>query len=216
MVGLITSLIEGLTSLINSLGYLGIFLGMVIESSFIPFPSEVILIPAGILISRGEMTASLVFLLAIFGSLLGALINYFIALQLGRRFVNRAISKYGSIFFLTQSHLEKSEKYFKKHGEITTFTGRLIPGIRQIVSLPAGFAKMGLLKFSIFTLAGAAVWSAILIYIGYAYGDNQQIVENILSSITTLFLIFIVLAITTHLIIRKKKFKKLNTVENHA
>ena len=198
---ILNTLIEYLVTLINSLGYLGIFLGMTLESSFLPFPSELILPPAGILISRGQMSLSVVLFLALLGSLFGALINYFLALHLGRRVVNKLLFRYGKIFLLKKKHITKSEDYFKKHGEITTLLGRLLPGIRQLVSLPAGFSKMNLFKFCLFTSLGAGIWSAILIFAGYYYGESSQIIQNNM----LIFILLILIAILIYLFLKIKK-----------
>ncbi len=180
---ILTSFISAVLTLVNSLGYTGIFLGMTLESSFIPFPSEVILIPAGALIAQGKMSFPIVFLAGLAGSLIGALINYFLALYLGRTAIELLIDKHGKLFFLNNSKLKKSDDYFQKHGEITTFVGRLIPVIRQLISLPAGFSKMKLSKFILFTSLGASFWSFILILIGYFYGSE---ISSYMKLMTTL------------------------------
>ncbi len=199
------SLIGSLLMIIKELGYWGIFLGMAIESSFFPFPSEVILIPAGALVAQGEMVFFWIFIAGVMGSIVGALINYFLALYLGRTTVSLLISKYGKAFFLNKKKLGKSDEYFRKHGEVTTFIGRLIPGIRQLISLPAGFSKMNLFKFSLFTALGAGLWSAILIYVGYFFGTNT---EMIMGNITYFLLLFSLIIITIYVLLKRKNNKK--------
>ena len=195
------SLIGTLIAIIKELGYFGIFLGMVIESSFFPFPSEVLLVPAGALVARGEMIFSLVFIAGLLGSLVGAFINYFLALFLGRTAIDFLVSKYGKFMFLNKEKIKNSDKYFLKHGEITTFVGRLIPGIRQLISLPAGFSKMNLFKFSFFTALGAGLWTAILIYTGYVFGNNIDLIKG---NLTLVLLVFALIVILLYLIRRNK------------
>jgi len=198
-------LIQHLLEVINQLGYIGIFIGMVLESSFIPFPSEIILIPAGALVSQGKMSWVIVFLMGLTGSLIGAYINYFLALFLGRRTVNLLISKYGKFLFLTDKELQKSDLFFNKHGQIATFTGRLIPFIRQLISLPAGFSKMNFFKFSFFTALGAGIWAAILIYVGYLFGDNSELIKQNMSLITVILFLFVLATILIYLWLNKRK-----------
>jgi membrane protein DedA with SNARE-associated domain len=168
-----------LVETIFDLGYIGIFLLMAVESSFIPFPSEIVLIPAGYLAYQGEMNMVAILISAILGSLVGAFINYFLALYLGRAFLVR----YGHYVFISEETLEKLDKFFYKHGSISTFTGRLIPGIRQLISIPAGISKMSLGKFSIYTALGAGIWSLILILLGFFIGENQELIQQYLHQI---------------------------------
>ena len=151
-------------------GFLIIFIFMTIESSFIPFPSEVIMIPAGFLAFRGglsfgnpwlDMTAAILSGLA--GSIAGAYVNYFLALFLGRPILYR----YGKYFFLSEHTLSRAEEIFREYGDITTFVCRLLPAIRQLISIPAGLARMKHSKFLFFTALGAGIWTAILAFIGY-------------------------------------------------
>ncbi len=202
---LFDNLTEFLVTTIGTLDYIGIFLLMMIESSFVPFPSEVVLIPAGILVSRGEMSFILVFAAAVLGALAGALINYSIAFYLGRGTVNFLTKKYGKFLFINQETLIKSEKYLKEHGEIMTFLGRLIPGIRQLISLPAGFGKMNLFKFCIYTTLGVAIWSFILIYLGVVFGDNMEMIHLILNTITFWVVFGVILVVGVYLIIKHRR-----------
>jgi len=197
------NVVEVLVESIGSLGYVGIFLLMVIESSFIPFPSEVILIPAGVLIAKGQMNAGIVFAVGVLGSLVGALINYFLAFYLGRKVINNLILKYGSFFLITKDKLLNSEKYFEKYGAVTTFIGRLIPVVRQLISIPAGFSNMNLFKFSLFTSLGAGLWVFVLILVGYVFGENLQLVEENLRTITLSVVLICVLFMLVYLYFKK-------------
>jgi len=205
LIELFNQLTAVLLSIINELGYLGIFIGMALESSFFPFPSEIILIPAGVLVAKGEMTFVLVFLAGLVGSLSGALINFFLALYLGRTTVDFLISKYGKVFFINKAGLKKSDRYFKKHGDITTFIGRLIPVIRQLISLPAGFSKMNLFKFCLFTGLGAGIWTAVLIYTGYFFGNNSAWLNENLKIITLILLLFSLIILVIYILRNRRK-----------
>ena len=143
---------------------------MVIESSFMPFPSELVVPPAAYLALQdgASMNIYLITIFATLGALVGAYINYYLAIWLGRPLIYKfANSRFGHICLLDQSKLEKAEAYFDKHGVISTFICRLIPGIRQLISIPAGLARMNIVKFSIFTSLGAFIWNIALAILGY-------------------------------------------------
>ena len=208
LIELFYQLVEVLLSIIRELGYFGIFVGMTLESSFFPFPSEIILIPAGALVARGEMIFIFVFLAGLLGSFVGALINFFLALYLGRTTVNFLISKYGKFLFINNSRMKKTDDYFRKHGEITTFVGRLIPIVRQLISIPAGFSKMNLFKFCLFTSLGAGLWTAILIYIGYFLGDNYSWLNRNFNITTLIVLLLSLIIIMIYILWNRKHQNK--------
>ena len=193
-----------IVSYIGDMGYWGIFLLMFLESTFFPFPSEIIMIPAGYLAYKGEMNIYIVILVGIVGSLGGALLNYYLAKSLGRKL----ILKYGKYFFIKEQTLDKLDTFFSKHGEISTFTGRLIPGIRQLISLPAGLARMNIATFSFYTSLGAGIWIVILVAVGYLVGSNEALISEYLKSATLIALVS-VLFITIFYIIRYKRRKKI-------
>ena len=154
---------------LDHLNYWTITLLMAIESSFIPFPSEVVVPPAAYRAAANqELNVYLVVLFATIGANIGALINYYIAKIVGRPLVYKfANSRFGHMCLIDEAKVEKAEKYFDDHGAISTFIGRLIPAIRQLISIPAGLAKMKLSTFLLFTTLGAGLWNSILAAIGY-------------------------------------------------
>jgi membrane protein DedA with SNARE-associated domain len=165
-------IIVWLVTTIGALGYPGIFLLMAMESSVIPVPSELVMPPAGYLAQQGQMNMAAVILCGTIGSLLGAYANYFAARYLGRPL----LLKYGKYVWITEEKFTKVETFFKDHGEVSTFIGRLLPVVRHLISLPAGLAGMNHIKFSLYTLFGAGLWVTVLSYIGYFIGANQELI----------------------------------------
>ena len=154
---------------VENANYLFVFIFMTIESSFIPFPSEVVVPPAAYLACTGtDMNFGLVIVFATLGALTGAFINYYLALWIGRPIVYRfANSRFGHACLIDQAKVEKAEAYFDKKGAISTFVGRLIPAVRQLISIPAGLARMNIGVFALFTTLGAGIWNIILAGLGY-------------------------------------------------
>lgn len=200
---MLQELAKDLVDLIFAWGYIGIFLLMAIESSFIPFPSEIVLIPAGYLASQGDMSIFFIMSSALAGSLLGAFVNYYLALLLGRKM----LIKYGKYFFIKEEAVGKMDAFFDKHGHISTFTGRLIPGIRQLISIPAGLARMNLKVFTLFTALGAGIWALILTMLGYFIGQNQELIHEYLHEITIGTLITVAVAIGVYYFYQKNSRK---------
>ncbi len=161
-----------LTDTIGQWGYPGIVMLMALESSFFPFPSEVVIPPAAYLAASGKMNIGMVVLCGTLGSLLGAVFNYWFALKFGRLF----FEKYGRYLLVSPKSLEKADRFFERHGHISTFIGRLLPGIRQYISLPAGLARMNIFIFCTATALGAGIWVLILAGMGYWFGRNEQLV----------------------------------------
>ncbi len=203
---MIHEIAQFLINQIGDMGYVGIFLLMFLESTFFPFPSEIIMIPAGYLAYQGEMNPYMVIFVGILGSVAGALLNYYLAMHLGRKI----ILKYGKYFFIKEETLDKLDIFFARHGEISTFTGRLIPGIRQLISLPAGLARMNMAKFSFYTAIGAGIWVVVLVAVGYLVGSNQELISEYMKSATLIALVSVVLIIIFYVVRNRRRNKILN------
>ena len=162
-----------------------------IESSFIPFPSEIVIIPAAYKAAYGELNMYLVVIFGTLGADLGAIINYYLARWIGRPLVYKfANSRIGHICLLDQKKVETAERYFDKHGSISTLIGRLIPAVRQLISIPAGLARMKFSKFILFTTLGAMCWNIVLAAIGY--GSKVQMYSHEILYILIAICVFIV------------------------
>ena len=197
-VKMLHDIIDFIVSSVSSWGYAGIFVMMFLESSFFPFPSEVAMIPAGYLAHKGEMSLVLAFISGTLGSLLGAIFNYYLCYFFGREI----ILKYGKFVGITHEKMDKFEAFFNKHGEISTFNSRLIPGIRQYISLPAGLAKMNIFRFCLFTTLGAGIWCAVLLGVGYFLGSNP---DKHTLLVITIALLTVVAVISAIYIVKQRK-----------
>ncbi len=197
-------IVDIIVNFAREFGYLGIFIMMFLESTFFPFPSEVAMIPAGYLASKGDMSLTLAIVIGTLGSLAGALFNYYLAKKYGRK----GVLRFGKYFFFTEEKLQKMERFFVEHGSFSTFVARLIPGVRQFVSLPAGLSAMNLKKFMLHTTLGAGIWVIVLALLGYFIGGNEELIKSYLHEIVlgTLFLIMIG---TIAYVYRYKRAKKI-------
>ncbi len=166
--------IDWLLHTLLDLGYPGIIALMAMESSILPVPSELVMPPAGYWAAKGQMSYAVALVCGVLGSVIGALANYYGARLIGRPLIQR----YGKYVFLSEKNLLRSERFFAEHGEISTLIGRLFPVIRHLISIPAGLHRMPLPKFILYTAAGAAVWCAILTWIGYFLGQHEGVLRT--------------------------------------
>lgn len=173
---MLIALVEVFLTFAQKIGYWGIVFLMTIESSFIPFPSEVVVPPAAYLAAQGKMNIWLVIGASILGSLIGALFNYFLAYYLGRPLIYRlAQTKAARFLLIKPTQIERAEIFFARYDRASTFFGRLVPVVRQLISLPAGFVKMPLLSFVFYTSLGSTIWTIVLAALGYFFGANDQV-----------------------------------------
>jgi membrane protein DedA with SNARE-associated domain len=177
MDSMLESFVTWLLNLFRGMGYPGIVALMAVESSILPLPSELVMPPAGYLAAKGEMNLAVAVVCGVLGSVLGALANYGLARWLGRAFFLRL----GKYVLITEKGLDRSERYFAAHGEISTFLGRMLPVVRHLISIPAGIARMRLGRFVVFTGLGALLWCSILTGIGWFIGRREDVILEVLN-----------------------------------
>ena len=197
------AIVESLISWYSAhMNYASITALMTVESSFIPFPSEVVIPPAAYVASESSSVLSvtgtypvdvaLIVLFGTLGAMLGAIINYFLSMWLGRAIIYKfADSKLGHLCLINREKVEKAEAYFNDHGKISTFIGRLIPGIRQLISIPAGLSKMPFGSFLLYTFLGAFIWNTILAALGYIAGGNKELINEYSHELSVAILILL-------------------------
>ncbi|MBP5526713.1 MAG: DedA family protein [Paludibacteraceae bacterium] len=199
---------------LDNLNYFWVTFFMMIESSFIPFPSEIVVIPAAFMAAEGTMSLPLVILFATVGGLLGATINYVLSYTLGRKIIYAfADSKLGHLCLLDSDKVAYAEEYFRKRGVLATLIGRLIPAVRQLISIPAGLSKMNFGKFAFFTFLGAGAWNIILACIGYGFHgvmNKEELIEKVQHYSHEFLLVIIVLFVgfVGYMIYKNKKKAK--------
>ena len=193
-------IVATIVTIVGKLGYGGIIVMMFLESSFFPFPSEIVIPPAAYLAERGEMNIFIVVFCGVLGSILGALFNYWLALKLGRP----TLLRYGKYVGITPENFDRTEDFLKKHGIFGTFIGRLIPVIRQYISFPAGLARLPLTPFILATALGSGIWVIILATIGYLVGNNQKMIVHY-SHKTFYFLLPVIIIACLVYIYRQRK-----------
>lgn len=198
---------------LENLNYFWVTFFMMIESSFIPFPSEIVVIPAAFMAAEGTMSLPLMILFATIGGLLGATINYVLSYTLGRKIIYAfADSKLGHLCLLDSEKVAYAEEYFRKRGVLATLIGRLIPAVRQLISIPAGLSKMNFGKFAFFTFLGAGAWNIILACIGYGFHgvmNKDELIEKVQHYSHEFLLVIIVVFVgfVGYMIYKNKKKK---------
>jgi len=184
-------IINWILNITQGLGYIGVGILMAIESSFFPLPSEIVIPPAAYLASQGRMSLPIIIIAGVLGSVLGAIFNYVLALSFGRLVVYKlANTRLARLILVTPEKIERAEKYFLSNSDFTTFFGRLIPVIRQLISIPAGFCRMPFGRFVVYTALGSAIWVSILAGLGYFIGANQALLASYYQEISWVLLAF--------------------------
>jgi membrane protein DedA with SNARE-associated domain len=171
-------LAEFVTNVIETIGYPGLTILVALENVFPPIPSEVILPLAGFMTGQGRFSFALVVLATTLGSVLGALVLYGVGAAIGKRRIEALVARYGHWALLTPEDLTKAEQWFERYGPIAVFVGRLVPIVRSLVSIPAGYQRMPLLQFIALTFFGSMLWNGALVTLGWVFGDNWHVIED--------------------------------------
>ncbi len=207
------NIVDIILGLVEWMGYTWIFIMMTIESSFIPFPSEVALLPAWYLAALWEMSLLYIFIAATLGAILWASINYFLGMYLWKPIVMSLVHKYGKYILLSEKHYIQAETYFEKHGAITTLVGRFIPAVRQLISIPAGIFRMSYGKFIFFTALWAGTWNIILIAIWYIAWKNDELVKRLLSESFLVLVVILWTIVAAYVYYVKRHKRELREIE---
>jgi membrane protein DedA with SNARE-associated domain len=194
---------QWLVNVVGDVGCPGIFVAMFFGNAMVPIPVEAIMIPAGYLVQAGQMHLWMLIGAAIGGDIAGSLFSYYLAFHFGRR----VLLSYGKHFFFGYERMEMLDKFFASHGEISTLTGRLVPGLRHFMAFPAGLSHMNVKKFVVYTGIGGGIWTGVLTGIGYLIGDNKELVKHYMPYVEAVVIAFVA-AMIVYYIKRHNRRKK--------
>lgn len=196
---------EWILQIMTSLNYVGIGLLMFLENLFPPIPSELIMPLAGFTISQKQMEFFPAIFAGVLGTMLGALPWYYVGKLVGEENIKRLADKYGKWISISRKDIEKADQWFHRHGEKAVFFGRLVPGVRTLISLPAGISNMKLLPFLIYSTIGTTIWVSLLTFAGYKLGENYELVDEYLAPVSKIVFILLVVALVFWLVQKRRQ-----------
>ncbi|MDL5057048.1 DedA family protein [Geitlerinema calcuttense] len=196
---------QWITTIMNSLGYGGIALLMFLENLFPPIPSELIMPLAGFTVAQGQMNFTLAVLAGLAGTLLGALPWYYVGYAFGEERIKQFVDRYGRWLTLSSQDIEKANRWFDRNGKKAVLTGRLVPGVRTLISLPAGLNRMPFIPFLFYTSLGSVVWIGLLTFAGYALGNNYALVERYIGPLSKIILLALVIFVVFWIVKRQRR-----------
>lgn len=197
--GILESIVYWVISVIQTVGYPGVFFLMLLESALIPIPSEVIMPFSGFLVSQGKLSFWLVVSLGALGNLAGSLVAYALGYYGEKTLIRNLIKKYGKFILITEAEFDSSLRLFGKYGQWVAAVSRVLPGLRTVISLPAGIAKLPVLKFAVLTLIGSFIWSAFLTYVGVKLGENWVVIRPIFHKFDILIVVAAIILVGVYL-----------------